>query len=36
MESACPVEEMMDDSWFAEHMDLSEGLGTEDKSKKKR
>ncbi|XP_053174097.1 DNA replication ATP-dependent helicase/nuclease DNA2 [Scomber japonicus] len=34
--SECPVDEMMDDSWFAEHMDLSEGLVTEDKSKKKR
>ncbi|XP_044202740.1 DNA replication ATP-dependent helicase/nuclease DNA2 isoform X1 [Thunnus albacares] len=34
--SACCVEEMMDENWFAEQMDTSEGLNTEDKSKKTR
>ncbi|XP_037603168.1 DNA replication ATP-dependent helicase/nuclease DNA2 [Sebastes umbrosus] len=34
--SACPVEEMLDESWFAEQMDHNEGLGTEDKPKKPR
>ncbi|XP_070763238.1 DNA replication ATP-dependent helicase/nuclease DNA2 [Enoplosus armatus] len=34
MPSACPVEEMLDESWFVEQMD--EGLVTEDKSRKPR
>ncbi|KAM7423902.1 hypothetical protein PAMA_000323 [Pampus argenteus] len=36
MASTFPEEEMMDESWFAEQMDPSEGLVTEDKSKKNR
>ncbi len=36
MTSACPVEEALDESWFAEQMDRDEGLVTEDKSKKPR
>ncbi|XP_026234301.1 DNA replication ATP-dependent helicase/nuclease DNA2 [Anabas testudineus] len=32
--SASPVEEQLDENWFAEHMDHNEGLVTEDKSKK--
>uniref|UniRef100_UPI0037E76A1C DNA replication ATP-dependent helicase/nuclease DNA2 n=1 Tax=Semicossyphus pulcher TaxID=241346 RepID=UPI0037E76A1C len=32
--SACPVDEALDDSWFADQMDQSEGLITENKSKK--
>ncbi|KAF0043314.1 hypothetical protein F2P81_004651 [Scophthalmus maximus] len=33
---ACPIEERLDESWFAEHMDDNEGLVTENKSKKSR
>lgn len=36
MESACSVEEVMDENWFMEQMDPSGGFVTEDKSKKKR
>ncbi|XP_034385404.1 DNA replication ATP-dependent helicase/nuclease DNA2 [Cyclopterus lumpus] len=32
--SLCPVEDMLDESWFAEQMDHSEGLVKDDKSKK--
>lgn len=36
MTSAGPLEEMLDESWFAEQMDHNEGFGTIDKSKKPR
>lgn len=35
MTSACPVDETLDESWFAEQMD-NEGLVKEDKFKKPR
>ncbi|XP_068587225.1 DNA replication ATP-dependent helicase/nuclease DNA2 isoform X1 [Cebidichthys violaceus] len=34
--SSGPVEELLDESWFTEQMDHSEGLVTDDKSKKSR
>ncbi|XP_044065123.1 DNA replication ATP-dependent helicase/nuclease DNA2 [Siniperca chuatsi] len=34
MMSACPVEERLDESWFADQMDHNQGLVTEKKSKK--
>ncbi|XP_023251041.1 DNA replication ATP-dependent helicase/nuclease DNA2 [Seriola lalandi dorsalis] len=36
MTSACPMEEMVDESWFAEHMDDKERRVTEDKFKNPR
>ncbi|XP_035007188.2 DNA replication ATP-dependent helicase/nuclease DNA2 [Hippoglossus stenolepis] len=36
MTSACPVEEKLDESWFADFMDENEGLVPEVKSKKPR
>ncbi|XP_069030561.1 DNA replication ATP-dependent helicase/nuclease DNA2 [Embiotoca jacksoni] len=36
MTSACPVEERLDESWFAEQMNYNEDPRTEDKSKKNR
>ncbi|XP_068443578.1 DNA replication ATP-dependent helicase/nuclease DNA2 isoform X2 [Clinocottus analis] len=36
MTSLCPGEDMLDESWFTEQMDHSEGLVTDDKSKKPR
>ncbi|KAG7236010.1 hypothetical protein INR49_001408 [Caranx melampygus] len=36
MASACPVEEMVDESWFTEHMDDKEGRVTEERFKNPR
>ncbi|XP_028258296.1 DNA replication ATP-dependent helicase/nuclease DNA2 isoform X2 [Parambassis ranga] len=33
MPPACPIEEMLDESWFAEHMDPTEDFGRKEKSK---